>query len=264
MAELMSRRKPLGLGAAGVAAAVPRVSGGAASAPSQPVGGLSRVFEVASFGATGDRQTIDTDAINAAIETATSRATRRDRGGPRPGGTVYFPAGTYASYSIRLKSNVAMHLAEGATVRGGAGIVGFDGREQPPPDTWPSAPAACSAPPCLPSRSASRARSARPATARTASVSSSSAAARRTSRSTRSPTSAPRTTSRRRDGNPAANVDDYRAVVAVHSADDVLDGAQQSALQAFIQGGGGFVGVGEAAEFELGVGLRLVGDPARA
>src|SRR6266581_775782 len=34
----------------------------------------------------------------------------------RSGGTVYFPAGTYASYSIHLKSNAALYLAHGATI----------------------------------------------------------------------------------------------------------------------------------------------------
>ena len=32
------------------------------------------------------------------------------------GGTVYFPAGTYLCYSIRLKSNVALYLDQGATI----------------------------------------------------------------------------------------------------------------------------------------------------
>jgi polygalacturonase len=66
---------------------------------------LSNVFDVRSFGARGDGVTIDSDAINSAIAAAAPN-----------GGTVYFPAGTYASYSIRLRSNIALYLAEGATI----------------------------------------------------------------------------------------------------------------------------------------------------
>jgi hypothetical protein len=52
---------------------------------------------VRTFGATGDGKTIDSSAINKAIETAAAVG----------GGTVLFPSGVYASYSIRLKSNIA-------------------------------------------------------------------------------------------------------------------------------------------------------------
>src|SRR6185437_10541361 len=59
-----------------------------------------------SFGAKGDGGSNDTAAINAAIEAAASSA----------GGTVIFPAGIYACYSIHLKSNVALFLEQGATI----------------------------------------------------------------------------------------------------------------------------------------------------
>jgi polygalacturonase len=63
-------------------------------------------FDVRRFGATGDGHTVDSPAINAAIDAAASAG----------GGTVLFPAGVYASYSIRLKSNVALYLQQGATI----------------------------------------------------------------------------------------------------------------------------------------------------
>ena len=63
-------------------------------------------YNVRDFGAVGDGITRDTDAINAAIIAAS-----RDGGG-----TVYFPPGTYASFSVELKSQVDMHLANGATL----------------------------------------------------------------------------------------------------------------------------------------------------
>ncbi len=64
-------------------------------------------YDVRAFGATGDGLTLDTDAINRAIEAAHAAG----------GGTVYFPAGTYLSFSIRLKSNLTLHLGAGATIR---------------------------------------------------------------------------------------------------------------------------------------------------
>ncbi len=79
--------------------------GGAQTALADPVVTYGRVFDVTRFGARGDGTTIDSDAINRAIDTAAQN-----------GGTVYFPAGTYASYSIRLKSNIALYLAANATI----------------------------------------------------------------------------------------------------------------------------------------------------
>jgi len=63
-------------------------------------------FDVKSFGATGDGRTLDTAAINHAIEAAAAAG----------GGTVEFSAGNYLSYSIHLKSHVALHLGIGATI----------------------------------------------------------------------------------------------------------------------------------------------------
>jgi polygalacturonase len=72
--------------------------------PSQPPP-LS-VYDVRAFGAKGDGQAIDTPAIVAAIAAAAAAG----------GGTVYLPAGTYASYSIRLQSHVTLQLGPGATL----------------------------------------------------------------------------------------------------------------------------------------------------
>jgi polygalacturonase len=64
------------------------------------------VFDVRAFGAVGDGKAVDTPAINRAIAEAAA-------GG---GGTVYFPAGNYLCYSIRLKSKVGLYLEQGATI----------------------------------------------------------------------------------------------------------------------------------------------------
>ncbi len=64
------------------------------------------LFDVRAFGASGDGKTLDTDAVNKAIEACNAAG----------GGTVRFPAGTYLCYSIHLKSNVALYLDQGSTI----------------------------------------------------------------------------------------------------------------------------------------------------
>jgi hypothetical protein len=53
----------------------------------------------------------------------------------------------------------------------------------------------------------------------------------------------------------SANLANYRAVVFVNSAGNVLTEAQENALQGYVEGGGGFVGIGETAKLEEGVGF---------
>lgn len=64
------------------------------------------VYNVRDFGAKGDGSTLDSPSINAAIEAAASHG----------GGQVYLPAGTYLSGSIRLKTNIDLHLSAGCTI----------------------------------------------------------------------------------------------------------------------------------------------------
>ena len=80
--------------------------GPAGSAPVQTPGLPAPLYDVRAFGAKGDGKAIDTPAIVAAIEAAAAAG----------GGTVYFAAGTYASYSIRLKSHITLQLGAGATL----------------------------------------------------------------------------------------------------------------------------------------------------
>ena len=77
----------------------------AAPKPSAP-GATLGFFDIRTYGAVGDGKAIDTPAINKAIEAAATAG----------GGTVLFPAGTWLSFSIRLKSHVALFLAQGATI----------------------------------------------------------------------------------------------------------------------------------------------------
>ncbi len=108
MSVPVSRRSVMAFGAVGAAgfaaSAAPAAAASAASGQ-----GPTDVFDVTAFGARGDGTTIDSDAINAAIAAAAA-----NRGGA--GGTVYFPAGTYASYSIHLASRVALYLGSGARI----------------------------------------------------------------------------------------------------------------------------------------------------
>ncbi|MDP9052014.1 MAG: glycosyl hydrolase family 28 protein, partial [Acidobacteriota bacterium] len=73
---------------------------------SMPRGEKSNFFDVRTYGAKGDGKTIDTAAINRAIEAANAAG----------GGTVYFPSNAYASYSIHMKSNVVLYLEQGCTL----------------------------------------------------------------------------------------------------------------------------------------------------
>jgi polygalacturonase len=63
-------------------------------------------FNVRTYGATGDGKTVDTPAINRAIEAAAGAG----------GGVIVFPAGIYVCFTIRLKSNIQIYLSPGCTV----------------------------------------------------------------------------------------------------------------------------------------------------
>ncbi|MEO5682485.1 MAG: glycoside hydrolase family 28 protein [Chitinophagaceae bacterium] len=63
-------------------------------------------INIKEFGAIGDGKILDTKAINDAIDSASVKG----------GGTVFFPAGIYLSYSIHLKSNIALYLDQGCVL----------------------------------------------------------------------------------------------------------------------------------------------------
>jgi polygalacturonase len=82
-------------------------------------------FDVKSFGAKGDGKTLDTAAINKTIDAAAAAG----------GGTVFFPAGNYLSVSIRLKSNIALYLDQGATIVAAETAPGV-AYDAPEPNEW--------------------------------------------------------------------------------------------------------------------------------
>jgi polygalacturonase len=101
-----ARRELLRFGSMGIAAAaVTAIPAAAYPAPRGPNASTTlNIFDIRTYGAVGDGKTVDSPAINKAIEAAAAAG----------GGTVLFPAGTWLSFSIRLKSHVALHLAQGA------------------------------------------------------------------------------------------------------------------------------------------------------
>ena len=78
-------------------------------------------FNVRSFGAKGDGKTLDSPAINQAIEAAPQAG----------GGTVGFRPGTYLSGSIQLKSNIHLLIDAGATILGAPQSMNAYDREEP-------------------------------------------------------------------------------------------------------------------------------------
>jgi len=103
--ESARRRFLKGVGTGVVGGALIGLPGNALAA-NEAQGARKLVYDVGAFGAMGDGRTIDSPAINRAIDEAASAG----------GGTVYFRAGNYLSYSIHLKSKVAIYLDAGATI----------------------------------------------------------------------------------------------------------------------------------------------------
>lgn len=76
----------------------------AAALPAAP----ADVFDVKAFGATGDGKTLDTQALQKAIDAASAQG----------GGTVYFPRGEFLTGTLRLKSRITLYLSRGAVLLG--------------------------------------------------------------------------------------------------------------------------------------------------
>ena len=99
------RRNLLRSGAIGAAVTgLPALS--MAGAPQQEAASAQGIFDVRRYGAAGDGKTVDTPAVNRAIEAAAAAG----------GGVVLFPAGTYLCFSIHLKTNIPWFSQQGATI----------------------------------------------------------------------------------------------------------------------------------------------------
>jgi len=87
---------------------------------------VTTIYNVKDYGAVGNGIHLETDAINAAINAAAEKG----------GGTVFFPAGEYLSFSIRLKSNITLNIGAGATIIA-ANMNEHDGQyDAPEPNKW--------------------------------------------------------------------------------------------------------------------------------
>jgi hypothetical protein len=114
--DVTSRRRWL-LGAGGASLA-------ASLAEAQPAAAASgtRTYNIVDFGAKGDGKTLDTQALQAAID-----ACSRDRGG-----TVVVPAGVFAIGTVELKSNVTLRIEAQGKLLGSA-----DGKQYHAADAIP-------------------------------------------------------------------------------------------------------------------------------
>ena len=88
------------------------VSVGPNEAGAAPPAGL---YDVRAFGAVGDGVALDTEAIQKAVDACAEAG----------GGTVYLQGGTFLSGTIRLKSNVTLHVEAGATLLGSTNIADY-------------------------------------------------------------------------------------------------------------------------------------------
>ena len=70
--------------------------------------GVVPPFNVRAHGALGDGQTLDSPAIQSAIDACSALG----------GGTVYLPAGQYLTGSLFLRNNISLHLDPGAVILG--------------------------------------------------------------------------------------------------------------------------------------------------
>lgn len=84
------------------------------------------VFDVTAFGARGDGKTENGEAIEKAIQAASAAG----------GGTVEFPAGTWITGSVRLRSNVTLRLDPGSLIEASSDATMYDPPEPNPSDKF--------------------------------------------------------------------------------------------------------------------------------
>lgn len=88
------------------------LKGGEVSEPCEAIRVRTRTepeqFDITEYGAVGDGKTLNTNAIQRAIDAC------------REGGRVYVPRGTFVSGAIFLKSDMTLYLEEGAVLLGSA------------------------------------------------------------------------------------------------------------------------------------------------
>ena len=86
--------------------------GPAAAIASEQGSSLRSIYDARAFGAAGDGKTVDTKAIQSAVDAAAEAG----------GGTVCLHGGVFLSGTICLRSNVTLHIEAGAILRGSRNI----------------------------------------------------------------------------------------------------------------------------------------------
>ena len=82
---------------------------------------LAQTYSVKTYGAVADGRTVTTTAIQKAVDACTKAG----------GGTVEVPAGTYIIGTVFLKSNVNLHLDNGAVLKGSANLADYHAYTMP-------------------------------------------------------------------------------------------------------------------------------------
>jgi polygalacturonase len=126
MFEERKRRDFLKLTGAGIAGVTLGAAATAQAVPAKANSPSGNSFDVKAFGATGDGKTVDTPAIDKAIDTAAAAG----------GGVVRFPAGNYLCFSIHLKSHITLYLDPGATIVAADTPASGGGYDPPEPNAW--------------------------------------------------------------------------------------------------------------------------------
>ena len=90
--------------------------------PPDPNLGGARTYNIRDYGAKGDGVSVDTAALQAAIDACAQDG----------GGTVLVPAGTFQIGTTELKSNITLHISAGGTLLGSG-----DGQRYHPVDAIP-------------------------------------------------------------------------------------------------------------------------------
>ncbi len=123
----MNRREIILCGAAS-AAAFAMAPGHLLGAPNQDApgdvakqagdraGDATGAYSVKDFGAAGDGNTLDTQAINKTVNVCAAAG----------GGTVLFPAGVYLTGTVHLKSNITLRIGPGATILGSKNLNDYE------------------------------------------------------------------------------------------------------------------------------------------
>jgi polygalacturonase len=76
-------------------------------------GSHAATFDITAYGAKGDGTTLNTKAIQAAIDAAEQAG----------GGTILVPNGRFLTGTIVLKSNTTLHIEQGGTILGSPNTV---------------------------------------------------------------------------------------------------------------------------------------------